>query len=163
MRNTIAAGVAGATLLLSTAASAQALQVSYPGDAAMDCQAIAGEAARMDQVTADAEARIAKAEGAAKGANLGAGIAVEGMLRTGLLGRVPGAGQLANNAANLARQRAEQTKAEAAAEIQTAGTRKALLAGLYAGKGCDAPPPAVTAEAPAETMPAAIEASPESD
>lgn len=165
MRRTIAAGAAGAALLISTTAAAQALQVSYPGDAAMDCPAIMGEAARMDLVITDAQARIAKAEGSAKGANLGAGLAVEGMLRTGLLGRMPGAGQIANNAAAMARQRAEQVKVEAGEQIQTANTRKALLGGLYSGKGCDAPPPvpAVDAAPPVSEVSAAVHAAPESD
>ena len=53
-----------------------------------------------------------------------------------------------------ARQRAEQVKAQAAADIQTAGTRKALLSGLYSGKACDAPPaePSVSAVAPAAPL-----------
>ncbi|MFZ5719142.1 MAG: hypothetical protein ACOY5Y_06705 [Pseudomonadota bacterium] len=140
MHRIIVPVVAGAALMVSSGAAAQVLQVSYPGDAAMDCPAIQGEAARMDLVIADAQARIAKADSSAKGANLGAGLAVEGMLRTGLLARMPGAGQIANNAAAMARQRAEQVKAEAGEQIQTAHTRKALLGGLYSGKGCDAPP-----------------------
>lgn len=143
---------AACAVLASTSAAAQPLQASYPGDAAMDCPTIAAEVARMDQVVADANAQIAKAEGQARGANFGASVAVEGMLRTGLLGRMPGAGQIANQAANVARQRAEQVKAQAAADIQTAGTRKALLSGLYAGKACDAPPPALP-EAPAAAGP----------
>jgi hypothetical protein len=133
---------AACAALASTPVAAQPVQVSYPGDGAMDCPAITAEAARMDQLVADANAQIAKAEGQARGANLGASVAVEGMLRTGLLGRMPGAGQVANQAASMARQRAEQVKAQAATDIQAAGLRKAFLSGLHAGKGCDAPPPA---------------------
>jgi hypothetical protein len=139
-------GVAAAALLAGSA-QAEPLRVSYPGDAAMDCASIAGEGARMDQVVADANAQTAKADGSAKGAGLASSVAVEGMLRTGLLGRVPGAGQFANQAANMARQRAEQVRAQAAQQIQTASTRKALLSGLYSGKGCDAVPPAPAAQA----------------
>ena len=100
---------------------------------------------------ADANARIGKANGSAQGAGLASTVAVEGMLRTGVLGRVPGAGMFANQAANMAKQRAAQVQAEAANTIQTATTRKAVMVGLYAGKGCDAPSaePAVdTAAAP---------------
>jgi hypothetical protein len=78
---------------------------------------------------------------------------VEGLLRTGMLGRVPGAGMFANNMASMAKQRAAQVQAQAQETIQTATTRKALLAGLYSGKSCDAVPaaPAQPAAAPAPT------------
>lgn len=142
--------LAAATVALAAgSASAQALQVNYPGDAAMDCGALAAEATRMDQLMADANGQAAKANGTAQGAGLASKIAVEGMLRTGMLGRVPGAGMFANNVANAARQRAAQVQAQSQETVQTATTRKALLAGLYAGKGCDVVPPAPAA-APAE-------------
>jgi hypothetical protein len=129
-------------LLAGPAFAAEPLQVSYPSDAQMDCSAIAAESGRMDQVIADAGAQAGKAEGSAKGAGLAGTVAVEGMLRTGLLGRMPGLGQAANQMSNMARQRAEQVKAQAAETINTANTRKALLAGLYSGKSCDAAPAA---------------------
>ena len=141
-----------AALVAMPAMAGEALQVSYPTDGQMDCAAIAVESGRMDQVIADANAQAAKADGAARGAGLAGTVAVEGMLRTGLLGRMPGLGQAANQATSMARQRAEQVKAQAGETINTANTRKALLAGLYSGKGCDAPPPAPPAppaEAPA--------------
>jgi len=131
-----------AASLAAGPASAQALQVSYPGDASMDCAALSTEASRMDQVMADANAQVGKANGTAQGAGLASTVAVEGMLRTGVLGRVPGAGMFANNMANAAKQRAAQVQAQAQETIQTATTRKALLAGLYSGKGCDAAPAA---------------------
>jgi hypothetical protein len=151
MRNIITIGVAAAALLSGSAAEAQGLQVSYSTDASMDCAAVAAESARMDQLVADANARVAKADGSAQGAGLASTVAVEGMLRTGVLGRVPGAGMFANQAAGLAKQRAAQVRAEAQAAIQTATTRKAVMVGLYSGKGCDAAPPAPAAE----TAPAA--------
>lgn len=129
-------------LVAGPAIAAEPLQVSYPSDAQMDCAAVAAEVGRMDQVIADANASAGKAEGSAKGAGLAGTVAVEGMLRTGLLGRMPGLGQAANQMSNMARQRAEQVKAQAAETINTANTRKALLAGLYSGKGCDAAPAA---------------------
>ena len=145
MNKLLTMGAACAILLAAPALAAEPLQVSYPTDAQMDCAGIANESGRMDQVIADANAQIAKADGSAKGAGLAGTVAVEGMLRTGLLGRIPGAGQFANQAANAARQRAEQVKAQAGQTINTATTRKALLAGLYSGKGCDASQTASTA------------------
>jgi len=142
-------GAAWVALIATPALAAESLQVSYPTDAQLDCAGIAAEAGRMDQVIADANAQITKADGSARGAGVASSVAVEGMLRTGLLGRMPGAGQFANQAANAARQRAEQVKAEAAQTINTANTRKALLAGLYSGRSCDAPQAAVEA-APTE-------------
>lgn len=145
-----------AVLAFATPALAQPqLQVSYAGDGQMSCSAIVAELARMDAIIAQANQQAVSADGSAKGVSLASGVAVEGMLRTGLLGRVPGAGMFANNAANMAKQRAETVRANAAQTIQTADTRKALMGGMYAGKACDAPPPApepqaeVEAEAPA--------------
>lgn len=129
-------------LVAGPAFAADPLQISYPTDAQMDCAAIAAESGRMDQVIADASLQANKAEGSAKGAGVAGTVAVEGMLRTGLLGRMPGLGQAANQMSNMARQRAEQVKAQAAETINTANTRKALLAGLYSGKSCDAQPAA---------------------
>jgi len=155
MRKIITVGVAVAALVSGSVASAQGLQVSYPTDASMDCAAVAAESARMDQLVADANARIAKANGSAQGAGLASTVAVEGMLRTGVLGRVPGAGMFANQAANAAKQRAAQVRAQAESDIQTATTRKAVMVGLYSGKGCDAAPaqPATAAEPEAAAAP----------
>lgn len=147
MNKFLIVGAACAALVSTPALAAQALQVSYPSDGQMDCAAIAAESGRMDQVMAEANAQVAKADGTAKGAGLAGTVAVEGMLRTGLLGRMPGLGQAANAASNMARQRAEQVRAQAGETINTANTRKALLSGLYSGKGCDAPAPAAPAEA----------------
>ena len=145
---------AAAAVLFAGSASAQALQVNYPGDASMDCAAIAAEGGRMDQLVANANAQVSKANGSAQGAGLASTVAVEGMLRTGMLGRVPGAGMFANNMANMAKQRAAQVQAQAQETIQTATTRKALLAGLYSGKGCDA----VSAQPATQAEPAAAPA-----
>jgi hypothetical protein len=152
MRNIITIGVAAAALVSGSAVQAQGLQISYSTDASMDCAAISAESARMDQLVADANARVGKADGSAQGAGLASTVAVEGMLRTGVLGRVPGAGMFANQAASLAKQRAAQVRAEAETAIQTATTRKAVMVGLYQGKACDAPqaaaPAAESAAAP---------------
>jgi len=151
MRRTFVIGLAAA-MLASTAVAAEApLQVSYAGDASMDCAGIAAESVRMDQVIAQANGQISGADGSARGAGLAQTVAVEGLARSGALARMPGIGMFANQAANMARQRGEAVKAQAANTIQTANTRKALLSGLYAGKSCDAPPaaPAAPAAAPA--------------
>lgn len=156
MHKTIIIGVAAAALLAGQA-SAQALQVSYPGDASMDCAAIATEGARMDQLVADANAQVSKANGSAQGASLATSVAMQGMMRTGMLGRVPGAGMFANNMASMAKQRADQVQAQAQGTIQTASTRKALMAGLYSGKSCDvavAAPAQPAAAPPATPAPA---------
>ena len=47
MRKIIIVGVAVATLVSGSSASAQGLQVSYPADASMDCAAVAAESARL--------------------------------------------------------------------------------------------------------------------
>jgi hypothetical protein len=145
--------ILGLTAALSLAAAPalaqQQLEVSYPGDAAMDCAAIATEVGRMDSLIADASAQVAKADGSAKGAGLASTVAVEGMLRTGVLGRMPGLGQFANAASNMARQNAEKVRANAGQTIQTATTRKAMMSGLYAGKSCNAQPPQAIAATPA--------------
>jgi hypothetical protein len=153
MQKLFIVGVAAAALFAGSA-SAQALQVSYPGDASMDCAAIAAEGGRMDQLMANANTQVSKANGSAQGAGLASTVAVEGMLRTGMLGRVPGAGMFANNMASMAKQRAAQVQAQAQETIQTATTRKALLAGLYSGKGCDAVPAAPAAQAEPAAAPA---------
>lgn len=150
MRNILTVGAAAAALLSGSAASAQGLQVSYSTDASMDCAAIAAESARMDQLVADANAKVAKADGSAQGAGLASTVAVEGMLRTGVLGRMPGAGMFANQAAGMAKQRAAQVRAQAESDIQTATTRKAVMVGLYQGKGCDAPQAASAPAAPVD-------------
>ncbi len=144
MQKSFIIGLAAAGLVAGSA-SAQALQVNYPGDASMDCAAIAAEGSRMDQLVADANAQAAKASGSAQGASVASTVAMQGLMRTGMLGRVPGAGMFANNMASAAKQRADQVQAQSQQTIQTASTRKALLAGLYAGKSCDAPAPAPAA------------------
>ena len=146
---------AALTLAAGQALAAQPLQVSYPSDASLDCAGIAAEITRADGVIADANRKISGADGSAKGAGLAGTVAVEGMLRTGVLGRAPGLGMFANQAANAAKQRAEQVKAQAAEQIRVAETRKAMLAGMYAGKSCNAAPAPASAPAPAaEAAPA---------
>lgn len=125
--------------------AAPALQVSYPTDAALDCAGLTAEVAKVEQLIADANVQIASADGKAKGAGLAGTVAVEGMLRSGMLSRAPGMGMFANQAANLGKQRAEAAKVQAAEQIRVAETRRALLTGISAGKNCGlataVPPP----------------------
>lgn len=150
MSRLLLAATAVAAVFAAGSASAQvqgqALQVSYPTDASLDCAGIATEATRMDQLIADSNAQIAKADGAAQGAGLAGTVAVEGMLRSGVLARAPGLGMFANNAAAMAKQRAEANKQAYAQQIQTATTRKAMLVGMYSGKGCNAAPAAAPSQ-----------------
>ena len=137
---TILAVTAALSLAAPAFAAEPPLQVSYPTDGQMDCPAIVAEVARMDAVIAQTNQQVASADGSAKGVGIASTVAVEGLLRTGLLGRVPGAGMFANGAANMAKQRAETVRANAAQTIQVAETRKAMMGGMYAGKACDAAP-----------------------
>jgi hypothetical protein len=123
------------------------LQVSYPTDGQMDCPSIVAEVARMDALIAQTNQQVVSADGSAKGVGMASAVAVEGLVRSGLLGRVPGAGMFANGAANMAKQRAETVRANAAQTIQVAETRKAMMGGMYAGKACDAPPATTPAAA----------------
>lgn len=143
---TILAVTAALAIATPAFAAEPPLQVSYPTDGQMDCPAIVAEVARMDGLIAQTNQQVASADGSAKGVGMASTVAVEGLLRTGLLGRVPGAGMFANGAANMAKQRAETVRANAAQTIQVAETRKAMMGGMYAGKACDAAPvPAPTA------------------
>lgn len=141
--------ILGLAATLVTAAPAVAaeppLQVSYPTDAQLDCAAIASEVARMDVLIAQTQQQVMNADGSAKGVGMATTVAVEGLARSGLLARVPGAGMFANSASNMARQRAETVRASAAQTIQIAETRKAMMGGMSAGKSCNASQASVAA------------------
>src|SRR5688572_20401873 len=156
MRNTLKIAMAAALALAAAPAVAAdaPLQVSYPADATLDCNGIVAEVARVDGLVFEANKKISGADGASRGAGLAGTVAVEGMLRTGVLGRAPGLGMFANQAANMAKNRAEQQKVAAADTIRVAETRKALLNGLYTGKGCGAPAAPAAPVAPSEPAPA---------
>jgi hypothetical protein len=148
LSRTIVIAAIAASIAMPALGAEPALQISYPTDAQMDCAAISAEVARMDALVAQTNQQVANADGSAKGVGLASAVAVEGLVRSGLLGRVPGAGMFANNAKNMANQRAEAVRANAAQTIQVAETRKAMLGGMFAGKACDAP---ATTAAPAAT------------
>ncbi len=137
---TILAVTAALAIAAPAFAAEPPLQVSYPTDGQMDCPSIVAEVARMDALIAQTNQQVASADGSANGVGMASTVAVEGLLRTGLLGRVPGAGMFANGAANMAKQRAETVRVNAGQTIQVAETRKAMMGGMYAGKACDAAP-----------------------
>lgn len=140
-----------AALLISGVALAgePPLQVSYPTDGNLDCAGLDGEIARMDSIMGVSSDQAAKAQGSAQAAELGASAAINGALYSGALGRAPGLGLFGNAAAGLAKQRAAAKEAEAKETIRTAETRRAMLMGMYAGKGCNVPQPAAEEVAPA--------------
>ena len=150
MRKLLFLSCLGTTLMFGPVLAAEpVLQISYPTDGAMTCEQMNAEVARMDQIVATSNQAAGGAQGAATAANLGATVAIEGALRTGVLGRVPGLGMFANGAANLARQNAEAKQKAAEETIRTATTRRALMTGLYQGKNCAAAPAAAPAATPA--------------
>jgi hypothetical protein len=150
--------MAGAAALIASAAAgpawagktaAPALQVSYPDDAAMSCDQLTAEIARMDQIMGVSNNAAAGAAGQARAAEIGASAAINGALYTGALGRVPGVGLFANGAAMAARRNAADKARKAQEQIRTAEQRRALLNGIYQGRNCGAAPAAAPAPAPA--------------
>lgn len=140
------------------------LQVSYPTDAALDCQGLGAEINKVEVILGIASDDVSKAQGTAKAAELGASAAINGALYSGALGSVPGLGLFGNAAAGFAKNRAAAKEKQAQEQIRTAETRRAMLMGMYAGKNCaaaPAPEPVVQpaadeapAEPPAEEAPA---------
>lgn len=141
-------------------AGAQTLQLSYPTDATMTCEQINGEIARMDQLVGASNSAIASAGGTAKAANLGATVAVEAALRTGALGRMPGLGRFANMAASQAQASAAAKAERENQNIQLAQQRRAVMGGLYQGRGCNAPATAVPASMAATPVSTSVSAAP---
>lgn len=119
-------------------AGAQGLQITTPMDGSMSCEQLTGEIARMEQAMGAANATMASADGAARAANLGATIGVEAALRSGALARMPGLGRFASMASNAAQTAAANRAQEGAQAIQIAQQRRAIMSGLYQGKGCGA-------------------------
>lgn len=140
---------AGAIAATGARAAEPALQVSYPGDATLTCEGLTAEIAKMEGVIGVSNAGVASAQGSAKAAELGASAAINGALYSGVLGRVPGVGMFASQGANLMKQRAAAKQKEAEGQIRIAETRRAMLMGIHAGRGCGVPVPAPTTPAPA--------------
>lgn len=155
----IIAGLAAIGVVVATGqASAQSLQLTTPMDASMTCDQINAEIARMDQVMGVSSGAIASAEGAARGAEAAASLGVNAALYSGALGRVPGLGMFANAAAAQAKASAAAKAQREGQNIQIAQQRRAIMSGLYQGKGCNAATPvSMTMTA---TTPAAAPAAP---
>lgn len=133
----IIAGLAiAASITAAGPASAQTLQVSYPTDATMTCEQVNAEIARMDQLMGVSNGAIASAEGASRAAEMGASLGVNAALYSGALGRVPGLGMLANAAAAQAKASAAAKAQREVQNIQMAQQRRAIMGGLYQGRGC---------------------------
>ena len=155
----IIAAAAVACLFAGAATAAEpALQVSYPTDGAMTCAQLATEIAAMDGVIGVSTKAVAGAQGSGRAAELGTSLAINGALYSGALGRVPGLGMFANAAGGMAKQGAAARQKAQEERIRTAETRRAMLMGMHAGKGCNAAP-AVPAVAATPTTPAAPVAS----
>jgi len=154
MRIVATAAISAALVLAAGSSAAQAppLQVTYPTDPSMTCEQLVSEVARMDQLmTANAQG-MASAQGGAQAANLGQTVAIEGLARSGVLGRMPGIGMFANAAGGMAKQSAAAKQKLLQDEMQTAQTRKTVMIGLYQGRGCGAPQPAAIPQStPAST------------
>ena len=154
MRRGVQASVLALMMGSVAVAAEPTLQVSYPGDAQMDCAALTTEIGRMEGIMGISSDEAAKAKGTAQAAELGASVGVNAALYSGALGRVPGLGMFGNAAAGVAKQRAAQKEAEAKERIRTAETRRAMLMGMHAGKSCgvaQVAPAAAPAETPAAT------------
>ena len=154
MRRVVQASVLALIMGSAAAASEPLLQVSYPGDAQMDCAALTAEIGRMEGIMGISSQQAANAQGTARAAELGASAAINGALYSGALGRVPGLGLFGNAAAGVAKSRAAAKEAAAKEQIRTAETRRAMLMGMHSGKACGAPAPAAVPAA-AETPAAA--------
>ena len=115
---------------------AQTLQLTTPMDGSMSCEQLTAEIARMEQAMGAANATMASADGAARAANLGTTIGVEAALRSGALARMPGLGRFASMASNAAQTAAANRAQEGQQAIQIAQQRRAIMNGLYQGKGC---------------------------
>lgn len=133
----IIAGLAAVGVVVAAGqASAQSLQLTTPMDASMTCEQINAEIARMDQVMGVSSGAIASAEGAARGAETAASLGVNAALYSGALGRVPGLGMFANAAAAQAKASAAAKAQREGQNIQIAQQRRAIMSGMYQGKGC---------------------------
>lgn len=149
----------GMALAMPGAAHAQRraeppLNVSYPTDAALTCDQLTAEIARMEEIAGASAQNAEAARGQGQMAESVAGMAVNAAYHTGALARVPGLGMFANAAGATARRNAEARAQAEAQRIQVADQRRTLLSGIYQGRQCGlAPAPAPVAE-PAPTEPA---------
>jgi hypothetical protein len=153
MNRTMISVASAATLLVcASGATAQATpDTGLMQPAMMSCEQLSAEVVRVNGLIAAANGQAASADGQARGAELGASVAINGALYSGALGRVPGLGMFANQAANLAKQRAANKAAQAAQTIRDAEMRRAVVEGIYQAKTCGQ----ATAVSSATTIPVA--------
>jgi hypothetical protein len=155
MRIFVTAAASAALLFAAGSTAAQTappLQVTYPTDPMMTCEQLAAEVGRMDQIMGLNAQGIASAQSGAQAANLGQTVAIEGLARSGVLGRMPGIGMFANAASGMAKQSAAAKQKQHEDEMQTAQTRKTVMIGLYQGRACGMPQPqAAPAPTPASS------------
>lgn len=149
-------------LVLTSPAQAQSrrgepqLQVAYPTDAAMTCDQLVAEVARMDEIAGLSAENAQNAENQGAMADGAAGVAINAAAYSGALGRVPGLGMFANAAGAAARRNAESRARAEAERVRIAEQRRTLLSGIYQGRQCGmTPAPVAVPEAPVETGPVA--------
>ncbi|HYH43891.1 MAG TPA: hypothetical protein VD867_18120, partial [Burkholderiales bacterium] len=129
--------------------SAQTIDRVKPGDASLDCPAIAQEGKSLDGVIAAGDANTNAVGRSAAGAAAGVGGQIAGSMLGGLFGPLGSViGGAGSNAA--ARTATEQSMAPNAATRQRAGeaaSRKDFLTQVAAAKGCNANDPSVAGKA----------------
>jgi hypothetical protein len=139
------------------------LQVSYVTDAGLTCEQLTAEITRMEEIAGISAQNARNAENQGAMATGATSVAVNAALYSGALGAVPGLGLFANFAGQAARRNAEARARAEAERIRVAQQRHSLLTGIYQGRQCGAPAPAVVttasetsaapASAPAEGVP----------
>jgi hypothetical protein len=150
-------------MIATTAVAAEPpLQISYPGDGALNCEGLGTEITKVETILGISTDSAARAEGAGRAAELGTSVAINGALYSGALGAVPGLGLFGNAAGGMMKARAAAKAKQAQETIRTAETRRAMLMGMYQGKGCATAAVAAPAAAPvaAQAAPAAEQAAP---
>lgn len=163
MRRVVQASIVALMVGSAAVAGEPPLQISYPGDAQMDCAGLTTEISRMEGIMGISSQAAASAQGSARAAEIGASVGINAALYSGALGSVPGLGLFGNAAAAAAKQRAAAKEAAAKEQIRTAETRRAMLMGMHAGKACGvavAAPAAVPATPAAPATPVVAPAEP---
>jgi hypothetical protein len=160
MRKFVQASVLVAFMSSAAVAAEPMLQVSYPTDASLTCEGLGAEIAKVDGILGISTDNVARAEGAGRAAELGTSVAINGALYSGALGSVPGLGMFGNAAGGLMKARAAAKAKQAQETIRTAETRRAMLMGMHAGKGCGVQAAAAPAAVVAPAAPAAPAATP---
>lgn len=154
MRRVVQASVLAMFMGSTAVAGEPPLQVSYPGDGALTCEGLGAEIGKVEGILGISSQAAASAAGSGKAAELGTSVAINGALYSGALGSVPGLGMLGNAAGGFMKNRAAAKEAAAKEQMRTAETRRAMLMGMYAGKGCASAPAAAPAtDAPQVSAP----------